>query len=84
MGPQWPKFEGFGHFLEFESLVFSNFVEYGRLEMYVTEDGGQSAEKKFWSRNLAKWAQNGQNFRFSVISSSINHSFFSNFFTYSR
>ena len=46
MGPQWPKFEGFGHFLEFESLVFSNFVEYGRLEMYVTKDGGQSAEKK--------------------------------------
>ena len=30
MGPKWPIFEVCVNFLEFESLNFSNFVEYNR------------------------------------------------------
>ena len=28
MGPKWPKFEGFGHFLQFESLVLADIPVY--------------------------------------------------------
>ena len=35
MGPKWPKSGVFGHFLDFESLDFSDFVYYDRQQLYL-------------------------------------------------
>ena len=47
MGPNLPKFEVFGHFLEFESLDLSDFAYYDRQAWYLAGTGGPMAEKKF-------------------------------------
>ena len=36
LGPNLPKFEVFGHFLEFESLDFLDFAYYDRQAWYLT------------------------------------------------
>ena len=35
LGPKWPKFRVFGHFLEFKSLDFCHFADYDRLASYL-------------------------------------------------
>ena len=47
LGPNLPKFEVFGHFLEFESLDFLDFVYYDRQPWYLTSESEKVAEKKF-------------------------------------
>ena len=52
MGPKWPKSGVFGHFLEFESLVFSDFAYYDRQQWYLAANVGCSAEKKCFGPKL--------------------------------
>ena len=47
LGPNLPKFEVFGHFLEFESLDFLDFAYYDRQAWYLTGESDKVAEKKF-------------------------------------
>ena len=47
MGPNLPKFEVFGHFLEFESLDLSDFAYYDRQAWYLAGNGDHVAEKNF-------------------------------------
>ena len=47
MGPNLPKFEVFGHFLEFESLDLSDFAYYDRQAWYLAGNGDPVAEKNF-------------------------------------
>ena len=35
MGPKWPKFEVFGHFLQFESLVLADIPVYSHYAPYM-------------------------------------------------
>ena len=52
MGPNLPIFGFFGHFLEFESLDFSDFAYYDRQAWYLADTGGPMAEKNFPGPNL--------------------------------
>ena len=45
MGPKWPKFGVLGHFLEFESLDFSDFAYYDKQAWYLADTHGPMAEK---------------------------------------
>ena len=45
MGPNLPKFEGFGQLFKFESLDFSYFADFDRQRWYLTDNGGPVAEK---------------------------------------
>ena len=47
LGPNLPKFEVFGHFLEFESLDFLDFAYYDRQAWYLTGESGKVGEKNF-------------------------------------
>ena len=40
IGPKWPKSGVFGHFLDFKSLDFSDFVYYNRQQWYLAGTGG--------------------------------------------
>ena len=46
LGPNLPKFEVFGHFLEFESLDFLDFAYYERQAWYLAGESDKVAEKK--------------------------------------
>ena len=46
LGPNLPKFEIFGHFLEFESLDVLDFAYYDRQAWYLTGESGKVGEKK--------------------------------------
>ena len=65
MGPNLPKFGVFGHFLEFESLDFSDFAYYDRQAWYLAGTGGPVAEKKLSSPNLGHLGSNLAQIRFS-------------------
>ena len=45
MGPNLPKSGVFGHFLEFESLDFSDFAYLNRQTGFLNDSGGPVAEK---------------------------------------
>ena len=45
MGPKWPKSGVFGHFLDFESLDFSDFVYNDRLQLDLAGTGGYCTQK---------------------------------------
>ena len=47
LGPNLPKFEVFGHFLEFESLDFLDFAYYDRQVWYLTGESDKVGEKNF-------------------------------------
>ena len=47
LGPNLPKFKGFRHFLEFESLDFLDFAYYDRHAWYLTNKSQKVAEKNF-------------------------------------
>ena len=47
LGPNLPKFEVFGHFLEFESLDFLDFAYYDRQAWYLTDKSQKVAEQNF-------------------------------------
>ena len=63
MGPKWPKSGVFGHFLELESLVFSDFAYYDRQQWYRAGTGGHCTQKKCpgpkWAHFGPNLAQNG-------------------------
>ena len=58
MGPNLPKSGVFGHFLEFESLDFSDFAYYDRQAWYLAGTGGPVAEKKIEGPNLGHLGPN--------------------------
>ena len=58
MGPNLPKSGVSGHFLEFESLDFSDFAYYDRQAWYLAGTGGPVAEKKFSGPNLGHLGPN--------------------------
>ena len=64
MGPNLPKSGVFSHFLEFESLDFSDFAYYDRQAWYLAGTGGSVAEKKF---PVQIWAILGPKYRFFGI-----------------
>ena len=45
--PNLPKFEVFGHFLEFESLNFLDFAYYDRQARYLTGESDKVGEQIF-------------------------------------
>ena len=53
LGPKWPKFRGFGHFLEFESFDFRNFVDYERQAQQLAVKSSCFAVKKYLCLKLA-------------------------------
>ena len=53
LGPNLPKFEVSGHFLEFESLDFFDFAYYDRRAWYLADSGGVSSQKKYLAQKRA-------------------------------
>jgi hypothetical protein len=53
MAQNGPNRGVFSHFLEFESLVFSDFAYYDRQQWYLAGTGGPVTEKKCSSPNWA-------------------------------
>ena len=47
LGPNLPKFEVFGHFLDFESLDFLDFAYHDRPAWYLTGDSDKVVETNF-------------------------------------